>query len=231
MKNLKLTAMVIFGFCMNSFSQNIGEIKGTVYDSATNETVPGIIVYVKVGENLIGTNSDANGNFTLKPLNSGNYDVIFSYQGKIRCTLYSVRVNTDKITFLNNIKINPYLELTPVKIVWVDPLINPEDPGIIPIPNKLTKNLPEPKNIGKIIQIMIPDAFVKENGEIFFRGSRSGDAAYYVDGVRTIEDKINLPASAIGNIAVYTGGVPAKYGDFTGAVVSIETKSYFDSYK
>jgi len=32
----------------------------------------------------------------------------------------------------------------------------------------------------------------------------------------------------IGNMTVYTGGVPAKYGDFTGGVVVIESKSYSD---
>jgi outer membrane receptor protein involved in Fe transport len=39
-----------------------------------------------------------------------------------------------------------------------------------------------------------------------------------------------IPSSAIGSISVYTGGLPAKYGDTTGGVVVIETKSYMDLY-
>lgn len=33
------------------------------------------------------------------------------------------------------------------------------------------------------------------------------------------------------NIKVYTGGIPARYGDVTGGVVAVETKGYFDVLK
>jgi hypothetical protein len=36
------------------------------------------------------------------------------------------------------------------------------------------------------------------------------------------------PSMAIGSIMVYTGGVPSKYGDYSGGVVVVETMSYFD---
>ena len=32
-----------------------------------------------------------------------------------------------------------------------------------------------------------------------------------------------VPKSAIANITVYTGGIPANYGDFTGGVIEITT--------
>ena len=40
-----------------------------------------------------------------------------------------------------------------------------------------------------------------------------------------------VPNEAINSFSVYTGGVPAKYGDVTGGIVAIETKSYFDLYQ
>ena len=39
-----------------------------------------------------------------------------------------------------------------------------------------------------------------------------------------------FPAVAISSYSVYTGGLPAKYGDTSGGVIEIETKSYFDLY-
>ncbi|MCA1764106.1 MAG: carboxypeptidase-like regulatory domain-containing protein [Flavobacteriales bacterium] len=39
-----------------------------------------------------------------------------------------------------------------------------------------------------------------------------------------------IPGSAIKTITVHTGGIPAKYGDVTGGIVVIETKSYFDYF-
>ena len=38
----------------------------------------------------------------------------------------------------------------------------------------------------------------------------------------------NIPGLAIGSVKVYTGGVPARYGDFTGGCIVIETQSYFN---
>jgi outer membrane receptor protein involved in Fe transport len=32
------------------------------------------------------------------------------------------------------------------------------------------------------------------------------------------------------SVSIYTGGLPAKYGDTTGGVVAVETKTYFDFY-
>ncbi len=56
---------------------------------------------------------------------------------------------------------------------------------------------------------------------------RIGD---YIDGVKQDDNLRGVPGSSIGSLTVYVGGVPAKYGDVTGGVVVIETKSYFDLY-
>ncbi|MFM2316499.1 MAG: hypothetical protein RLZZ155_831, partial [Bacteroidota bacterium] len=48
-------------------------------------------------------------------------------------------------------------------------------------------------------------------------------------GVKIYGSPLNIPSSGIGNITVYTGGVPAKYGDSTGGYVIIDTKSYRDA--
>jgi len=63
---------------------------------------------------------------------------------------------------------------------------------------------------------------------LYFRGERSQAVLYIVDGVKTMDGRLGIPGSAIGHLTVYSGGVPAKYGDFTGGVVVIETQSYFD---
>jgi len=36
-----------------------------------------------------------------------------------------------------------------------------------------------------------------------------------------------IPTRGIGNMTVYSGGVPAKYGDFTGGVIIVESEGYF----
>ena len=63
-----------------------------------------------------------------------------------------------------------------------------------------------------------------------FRGARKGDMLYLMDGVKT-ESIGNVPSCSIGRLMVYTGGLPAKYGDTMGGVVVMESKSYFDLHR
>ena len=65
--------------------------------------------------------------------------------------------------------------------------------------------------------------------EVIIRGSRPGDAIYYIDGVKA-NDMSSVPGVAVQGLEAYTGGIPAKYGDTTGGVVVLETKGYFDLY-
>jgi Ca-activated chloride channel homolog len=60
--------------------------------------------------------------------------------------------------------------------------------------------------------------------EIYIRGSRNGTNAYYLDGIR-INNPDGIPKSYIGGVNVYTGGIPANYGDLTGGVISVESVS------
>lgn len=65
---------------------------------------------------------------------------------------------------------------------------------------------------------------------LHFRGSRSDATNYYIDGVR-VRSVPNVPQSSMNQVTVYTGGIPASYGDFTGGIISVESKSYFDLYR
>ena len=81
-----------------------------------------------------------------------------------------------------------------------------------------------------MIAAMSSDIKLTEDGDLVFRGSRKGDMIYMMDGIK-LTSVSNVPSAAIGGMMVYTGGIPAKYGDTTGGVVVMETKSYFDLYR
>ena len=70
------------------------------------------------------------------------------------------------------------------------------------------------------------------NGEgLYFRGSRTENTVSYIDGVKVSGNVPRVPPSAISSVSVYTGGLPARYGDVTGGVIVIETKTYGEMYE
>src|SRR5258705_12792153 len=72
-------------------------------------------------------------------------------------------------------------------------------------------------------------ANTKDDGQdINIRGSRSDATQYYVDGIKMIGG-FRSPKAAIKEIKVISGGVPAMFGDATGGIVLITTKSYSDN--
>jgi hypothetical protein len=224
---------MIFSFLMMClpafiFAQLPGQIKGKVFESDSKKVLPGAMVYVEVMGKKIGVTSDADGQFTIKPLNPGTYTVYFSYVGFNNDTLRSVTVAPDQITFLDNTYLSSGINMITLVIHYQEKLINPEKPSVITVTHKEITEMPDNKNIISIISHTLSDVYASDDDkEIYFRGSRNGDAAYYVDGVKTMDNNLHIPGNDIGSMTVYSGGVPANYGDFTGGVVVIETQSYF----
>ena len=68
----------------------------------------------------------------------------------------------------------------------------------------------------------------ESNNQMIVRGSRPGSSSVYVDGMKVSDETTSLPSMSIGSVEIYTGGIPAKYGDVTGGVVMMTMKGYFD---
>jgi hypothetical protein len=232
MKKIYLSALLALFVAGFSHAQTYGEIKGRVIDSITGDALPGTTVYVEFNSQKIATSADLDGYFTIKPLQSGMYNVyaiLMSYNTRI---ITSVPVNPDKITFVDEMQMVStavYIASGAVITDHVIPLINPEDPSKMVLSHKEITANADSKNIANVLRSTYSDIYVSESGdEIYFRGSREEDAVYYVDGVKQINGGIHVPSASIGSLTVYSGGVPAKYGDFTGGVIVIETRSYFE---
>lgn len=209
-------------------SQSGGTIKGTVTDANTDSPVPFANVYVKYGDNIIGTQSDIDGSFTIKPIPAGEYTLYAKFVGYGERQITNVQVYQDKITFVDNVDLTAGIDI-PTIDVFAEKIIDPEETSMRTLDAKEMKNIPEKRDINKMVSLMSTDVQVSDdNSEIYFRGSRSGDALYIIDGMRMVNPQAMCPSVAIGSIQVYSGGVPAKYGDFTGGVIVIETQSYFE---
>lgn len=210
------------------FAQGVGEIKGKVYDSKSKEGLIGATVFVDYMGSKIAAFVDKDGQFTLKPLNPGTYNVTMTFTGYDTTTVTGVTVNSDKITFLDDTYMDVDIIQKKELVVFANKVVDPDAPSKISITHEQIETLPDSKSINSVIRNTFTDVYVSDDGdEIYFRGSRDGDAVYYVDGVKLRDNQLHIPGNSVGSLTVYTGGVPAKYGDFTGGVVVVETQSYF----
>ena len=218
-----------------AFTQSLGEIRGRVSDPS-GEPVPFAHVITTVAGDLLGTTTDDEGKFILKPLPPGIYSVKVSNVGYEPLEILGVEVIADRATYLNKIQLAG-ITLGPVVIqgsrseLIQRPLIDIDDPSRMTLIASEFKNDPTRRDPVKFLGAQFAGVTPAPNGDgLYFRGSRTENMVSFIDGVKISGSVPRVPPSAISSISVYTGGLPAKYGDVTGGVVVIETKTYQEMY-
>jgi hypothetical protein len=224
-----------FFLAIVSHSQSAnGEIHGRIYDS-DGVPIEGVIVKVDNGMSVNGSVSDSTGRFRVKPLLPGTYTVEMRMVGMQSRSYQGVLVNPDKITTLPKTMmefLNDSTETITI-IEYVIPLIDKDGGNVVTIRSKELNQMSSSNggDLKKMIVSLSSDVKASADGEeLYFRGSRAGSVIYLIDGVKIRENVPNIPSSGISSMSIYTGGLPAKYGDTTGGVVVIETKSYLEDY-
>ena len=198
-------------------------------DSLTQLPVPGVNVVYHIAGTIHGAITDLDGYFKIKPLNPGLYDLTFSSVLFTDKKINDIRVVGEKVTELDDVQMSINELGTVVIMTHRIKLIDPYDPGAVHIGRRDLKADPNKLSPLVLIAHSTPGVTASADGkQLYFRGSRPQSTMYIVDGVKTRNGVLGIPGGAIGHVTVYTGGVPAKYGDFTGGVVVIETRSYFD---
>ncbi len=226
MKAKKIWLLLVIGFISFNIKAQVGlgSIMGYLYSSDSAQTVPFSNVWIDINGEAFGVKTDLNGRYTIHGIPSGIYNINAesSFNGSIKMS--GIVVNSDGITRQDLYLSTVVLAEIPVggkKIIDVDNVtkMNQEE-----IKGNIWIRDPKQMMVGKSSEVSLD-----QNDNMIIRGSRPGDVVYFVDGVKQ-NDLSSIPGVAIRGMSVYTGGVPAKYGDTTGGVIIIETKGYFDLY-
>jgi len=221
------------------FSQSgLGTVKGTVKDEANGQVLPlSKVLLIQNGNIKGGANTDFDGKFQINGVQPGAYDVeVRNADGYQSSVITGVNVSPDKITFLDDLTLSKpkdIKELEEIKIVaYRVPLID-KDGGAsgATVTREDISRLPVRSAAG--VAATVGGVNTNEgSGEISVRGSRSDGTYYYIDGIK-VRGSASLPKSALEEVSVITGGVPANYGDVTGGIISITTRgpsaTYFGS--
>lgn len=227
MKAISLLAVLIaISICISA--QN-GAIHGKILDE-NGEPVYSANISIIDGPTPTGTTSDFEGDFKIKPLNSGTYTLEISYVGYSTTKITGVQVSSNKITFIENVNLNVaayVLEGDFTVIGWTEKIVDPEAPSRITIKSDIIVKTPVSKNPAMLARAYQSDIQVVNN-QMVVRGSRPGSSTVYIDGMRVTDEMTSLPSMGIGSMEIYTGGIPARFGDVTGGVIMMTTKSYFD---
>ncbi len=204
-----------------SIAGTTGKLAGRITDSQTGEPIVGASVLVQ-GTSLGGA-TDVNGYYYVDFIPPGNYSVLIRAIGYQKATVNKVPIKID-LTFTLNMKLDPQaLNAKEVVVTASRPIVQKDltSTSVTVSASDISKMPVE--SVGQIIGL--------QAGVVggHFRGGRSDEVAYLVDGL-PVTDPFNgsLPLqvenSSIREMEVISGTFNAEYGQAMSGVVNIVTQ-------
>ncbi len=203
-----------------------GTLRGKIADKNTGEPLPFVnVVLERGGTQVTGGASDFDGRYDIKPIEPGTYDLVVTYVGYQPFRMEGVVISSNKITF-QDVPLTPGIELKEFEVVqYTVPLID-RDGGASggTVTREDIAKMPG-RTAASIATTVAGASDAGTGGGISIRGARTENTYYYIDGVKVPAGAgTGLPKSAIEEVQVITGGVPANYGDVTGGLINITTR-------
>ncbi len=225
MKKISTLIIILLTLSTSGLLAQTGSLQGKVTDADTKEGVSfATVVLVKSGSVVNGTVADIDGEYAIKPIDPGTYDIKVFGMNTDTVQVKGIQVNADKITF-QNVKLGSGATTLSEVVISTKKLVDPDVTYTGSTANReeiqqMAINRSNPNNIAAqtagIFQF-------DNNGGLFVNGSRGYSQKYYVDGIPMV-GSISLPTSAIEQLTTITGGIPARYGDATGGIINITTR-------
>lgn len=214
-----------------AFSQaGNGSIKGVIKDKSSGELLPFVNVLLEQnGSQKGGATTDFDGKYTISNVEPGEYNLKVTYVGYQPMQINGVVVKGSKITF-QDFELESGEVLNEVVIIDYEvPLID-KDGGASGGTVTRDEIAKMPGRSANDMAATVGGVSTDANGSVqSVRGSRSEDTYYYIDGIK-VRGSTNLPKSAVQEVSVITGGLPANYGDATGGVISVTTRGASSFY-
>ena len=232
--NFIIYALVVITI-LNAQSDRVsGKIRGRVVDSTSKNPLAGANVLVLPVESGRGTMTNENGEFVLPNLMTGRYNVKVSYMGYAPTTIQDIDVSpggTTEILFsltveaIEGQEVNVVAEsmenTIDIKTVVTQVKYSGEQLYKMPVSN-FTDVI---ANAGGVVKTE-----AGRSRGIHMRGGRSGEVAFYVDGILTNDpvdrsQGVQIDKEAIDVLTISKGGFSAEFGEAMSGIVTVITKS------
>jgi hypothetical protein len=212
-------------------SKETGAIVGRVADEE-NTSLPGVKVTV-ASPNLMGERSvitDAQGQYRFPALPPGVYTVKAELQGFTIVTQENVRLTTTtRLTV--DLSLRPSAVEEKVTVIAQSPTVDikSSETASVTLSNEILRNIPYSQFTSDIVN-MAPGVTPSAQGDSAYGAQDGTGIAYSMDGVNVADPEagtawVFVDHNIIEEAKIMGVGLPAEYGNFTGVIFNLITKS------
>lgn len=204
-----------------------GKIVGTVKDKISGEALIGANIVLE-GTGL-GASTDEDGFYVIINVPPGNYTLSVYYVGYATVKIENVKVSVDRTTTRNIELAVKAMEGETVVVQAERPVIEMDRTHTASVVNSETVESMPVTEMKEVLQLQA--GVVSNNGQLHFRGGRSREVSYVVDGVPVNNSfsqgggsLVDIDNNMIEELEVISGTFNAEYGQAQSGVVNIVTK-------
>lgn len=210
-----------------------GRIEGTITDES-GEPLPGVNVIVR--GTTFGAATDIDGNYVIKGIRPGEYNIEMRFIGFEVVLLTGIRVEAGEVTRLDRALKEEILSSDQeILVVGEAPIFDVEKSATTATISRSDIAAAPIRKVEDALELQ--SGVVKDPTGLYIKGGRAYETGYVVDGVSAQDPLagtgfgLDLGANSFSNIEVVTGGVGAEYGDVTSGVVAVKTRDGGEQYE
>jgi len=225
-----LRSLFLFVCISLSGSAIAQEIAGRVLDEKKEPMINAAVQVYEGGILKGGTVTDFDGNYLIKPLDPGYYNVLTIYAGYDSIMVTDVLVSNNQRTTQN---FNMVRHATLVKGIestgfvvkgYKKPLVQEGGGGKTILTNTEIATIPT-NQVTDIVSTTVGVYQSQRGQDVSIGGARSTGTLYIIDGVQVQGTTgVDMAQGSIEQLEVISSGIPANYGDVSGGVVNITSR-------
>lgn len=240
-KGLAMTVILLCLSTLSALAQETGNITGTVSDST--ETVIGAVVVVE-GNTSLGAFTDTDGNFTIKNVKPGTYNILVTYFGYKPLKIENVQVTAGKTVELGEVYMKIDAAESQEVVVVGTKTTNTEAAAVKETKeSKQVVNVISAEQISKsqdrdAAQVMqrVPGVTIIDSRFVMIRGLSERYNVVMINDAIAPNTEVErrsfsfdlIPSQMLDRMSVYKSGAADLPGDFAAGVIKVYTKNMPD---
>ena len=229
-RTIKLSILItVFGLFSSIFAGQTGKLSGKITDKDSGEPIIGANIIIQ--DTYFGAAADIDGYYYINNISPGEYTVSITAIGYRKTTVTKVQVRIDLTTNLDVELFSETIELGEEIVVVADrPLVIKDLTSTKQTVSSDDINMMPVEDIGAVVNLQ---AGVMDG---HFRGGRSNEVAYLVDGIPVTDafnggNAVEIENGSVRELEVISGTFNAEYGQAMSGIVNIVTKEGTQKYE
>lgn len=222
----RVLILLIAIYSTSLFAANYGKITGDIVDSETGKPIVGVNITVQ-GTSL-GAASDEEGKYIIIQVPPGTYTLEASMIGYTKMVITDVKVYSNRISYVDFQLSQSTVDMEEIVVEAREDVLEKD---LTATARNMNTDMIESMPTTSVDQIISSQPGVINSGGMHFRGGRTGEVVYMIDGVpirnplfSDINSSEMINKGIISEMQVLSGTFSAEYGNAMSGVINITTR-------